>query len=257
MSRCSIIVMGLLVTVSSSARANKEDKEIAIANMLSPLGNAVRWNGPSKGWGGGGDEIKEIRDRCREALADAKKAGVKPGDKITAWSGFEKNPKAKVVGEKVVFSFADAAWYCDDLDKRTVHWDLVLRLADGKKLEARVKTGLTETEKKDIAPELFEYTVDIAARCKAALQAELASGATSVEVEGATIALSDAGAICDTSSPGAICKRRRGPSARRSSAPSMRRSASRAPGWSCSSITTTSRAGTCPAARSRRWTPRH
>src|SRR5687768_11259176 len=107
MSRCSIMVVGLLVTLSSSASAGKEDVEIAIANMLSPLGNAVRWTSPSKGWGGGGDEIKEVRDRCREALVEAKLAGVKPGDKITAWKGFETNPKAKVVGEKVIFTFAD------------------------------------------------------------------------------------------------------------------------------------------------------
>ncbi|HTM19927.1 MAG TPA: hypothetical protein VL172_05455 [Kofleriaceae bacterium] len=187
----------LLVATAAPSWADQEDRDIAIANLLSPLGNAVRWTRPTPGYNGGGDEIKQVRERCREAIAEARKAGVRPRDEVRAWDAFAGNPKARVQGKEVIFKFEDAGWYCDDLDKRTAHWDLVLRMDDGKKLAERIPAGLTDTEKKDIAPELVADTYDLARRCKSGLEAERAAGAASIDADGTAVTLADAGAACD------------------------------------------------------------
>lgn len=193
----TVIALFIVAAAAQPARAiSQDDRDTAISNLLGPLGDAIRWTKPE---GGGGDQIKDIRTRCRDAIAEAKLAGLKPTDEITAWSGFEVNPKAtaKPGGKIVTFKFADAGWYCDDLDKRTLHWDLVLRLEDGAYYQKRLGEGMTDDEKNNIAPELVDGTYDFAKRCTTALAAEIAGGATEVDTKNGKIKLADAAPYCD------------------------------------------------------------
>lgn len=193
MRKLPALALAVLAAVPSVARADRDE---AIANLLGPLGDAIRWTQPTPGWNGGADEILGVRANCREAIADAKKEGVRPDDEITAWKGFEVNPKAKVSGDKVTVKFKDVGWYCDDLEKRTKHWDLILRVKDAMQWKDKVAAGMTDDEKKNVMPEMVTDAASWATRCKDSLAAEQASGATSIDVDGQTISLTDAGAMC-------------------------------------------------------------
>ena len=186
-----------LAALAAAAPVAHADRDDAIANLLGPLGDAIRWTQPTPGWNGGADEILGVRKNCRDAIADARKEGVRPDDEIHGWGGFEVNPKAKVVDkDHVIVKFKDVGWYCDDLEKRTKHWDLVLRVKDAMRWKDKVAAGMTDDEKKNVMPEMVTDATSWATRCKDSLAAEQASGATSIDVDGQTIALTDAAALC-------------------------------------------------------------
>jgi hypothetical protein len=191
-------IISMLLVATAGAGVARADRDEALSNLMGPIGDAIRWDKPTKGWNGGADEILGMRANCREAIADAKKAGVRPNDVIHGWSGWDVNPKAKKLDkDHVDVKFADVGWYCDDLDKRTTHWDLVLRLADALVLKDKVAAGLTDDEKKNIMPEQVKDSTSWAKRCTDALAAEKATGAKSIDVDAKTVSLDDAGALCD------------------------------------------------------------
>lgn len=189
-----ILSMMVVCAVGGAAHAN-EDKDNAIANLLGALGDAIRWDGPSNQ--GDPDEIAHVIASCREAIADAKKEGVKPSDTITGWPGWEVNPNAKKSGDKVTFAFQDATWYCDDLAKRTKRWDLIAQIKVAQSVQSTIDKGLDADQQRESSSDLVTAFRGYQQSCTDDLAAVQAKGPDDLEVDGAKIAQKDVPAFCE------------------------------------------------------------
>jgi hypothetical protein len=175
------------------------DREVGLANLLGAMGNAVRWEKPNPS--NGDDEIRETHQRCRDALDEAKKEGVKPGDLLVGNKDqFKAHPKAKLLGEDYAVKFADAAWFCDELDKRLSYWDMVFQLDNGLDAQRRLGEGITDRDKSTVEGHEVEYWLEAGRRCKKAVEQQLAGGLlpeTVIEGKRGKVMLSEAGPVCD------------------------------------------------------------